>query len=388
MKRPVRQWSRHYRTDLLFFLCVLLLMGGTVGVLAASRMALETQAVAAYSTPSTTGSATAITGGTPAPTFGVVARQAPMHLYSFPSSNNGLMQPAIDAQGNIWVGEMYANRLARLNTRTGVVTTWQQPHASNGIMTTAVDGHGNVWFVEQGADYIGRFDPAQHSFSIFPLGTINGHAMGPQGLQFDATGILWFTALSGGRIGRLNPVTGAIQSWVVPSPATGIPPLPFDLTVTARGQVWFGYLIGGAVGELDPLSGHVTLYHLASTQAQVFSLAADARGRIWFTEIVPGLLGMIDPATKHLTELPVPALRGNPAALYALVIARDNAIWFVNNGANALVRYVPGSTSMTFFQLSSTTGGPYGLTLAANGTLWLTLSGTSTNAVGEMASSS
>ena len=210
--------------------------------------------------------------------------------------------------------------------------------------------------------------------------------MGPQALQFNATGKLWFTALSGGRIGRLDPTTGATQSWAVPSPAAGIRPYPFGLTVTTHRQVWFSYLTGGAVGEMNPATGHVALYHLASTQAEVFSLATDARGRIWFTEIIPGILGMIDPTTGKVTEIPVPSLHGRPAALYAIVITRTNDVWFVNNGGGALVRYVPGSTQMTFFQLAGTTTGAYGLTLASDGTLWFTLSGTATNAVGEMAS--
>ena len=155
--------------------------------------------------------------------------------------------------------------------------------------------------------------------------------MGPQALQFNATGKLWFTALSGGRIGRLDPTTGATQSWAVPSPAAGIRPYPFGLTVTTHRQVWFSYLTGGAVGEMNPATGHVALYHLASTQAEVFSLATDARGRIWFTEIIPGILGMIDPTTGKVTEIPVPSLQGRPAALYSIVVTHSNDIWFVMN---------------------------------------------------------
>ena len=374
----------HYRSDIVFVCGVLLLVGATIAALVGSRAALETRATTAQS-PLSTGSVIATNGGTPTPTIAVVERQAQAHIYPFPSSNNGLMLPSVDTQGTIWVGEMYANTLARLNTRTGAVTTWEQPHCESGIMSTTVDAHGTIWFVEQNADYIGRFDPIQQTFQVFPLGTINGHFMGPQALQFDATGKLWFTAMAGGRIGRLDPTTGAIQSWAVPSPAAGVRPYPFSLIVTARGRVWFSYLTGGAVGELNPATGHVTLYHLSSTQAEVFSIASDARGRIWFTEIVPGKLGMIDPTTNTVTEIPVPSLPNKVAALYSIVITRTNDVWFVNNGADALVRYVPGSKQMTFFQLVGTATGPYGLTLAPSGTLWFTLSGTSTNGVGEMA---
>jgi len=294
------------------------------------------------------------------------------------------MQPAVDARGNVWVGEMYANRLARLASQTGVVTTWNPPNGKNGLMTTTVDARGNVWFVEQGANYLGHFDPARQTFRTFPLGTTHGRPMGPQDLQFDASGNLWFTAATGGRIGRLDPATGRIQTWPVPSPGAGIPSSPFSLTVMPNGQVWFGDITGGAVGHLDPTTGRITLYRLADPQTTVFSMAHDTKGRIWFTELVPGKLGMIDSATGRVTELSVPTVSGNLPSLYRLVVTNNDEVWFVDNGANALVRYIPGKATYTFFQLSASSGGLYGLTSDGAGRLWFSTSGSSTNAVGEM----
>jgi streptogramin lyase len=40
------------------------------------------------------------------------------------------MQPAVDAQGQVWAGEMHVNRLGFLNSRTGAVTSWQPPKDS------------------------------------------------------------------------------------------------------------------------------------------------------------------------------------------------------------------------------------------------------------------
>src|SRR5439155_23286148 len=105
---------------------------------------------------------------------------------------------------------------------------------------------------------------------------------------------------------------------------------------------------------------------------------------IWFTEIVPGRLGMIDSTTGRVTELPVPTVSGHPATLYGVVVAPSGEVWFANNGANALVRYVPDAATYTFFQLSASSGGLYGLTFDPAGTLWFTTSGSSANAVGEM----
>jgi virginiamycin B lyase len=377
--RSIHRHKRFYRNGDVWFLLFVLLLGlGTLfGLTGLNAM------FAAQGGVTQPGSATGITTGTP-PTFPATVQAAQVHLYRVSSTDAGLMQPAVDAHGNVWVGEMYANRFARLEAHTGAVTTWLPPHAQGGIMSTTIDAQGKAWFVEQGANYIGRFDPAQQSFRIFPLGTAGGRPLGPQDLQFDAKGFLWFTALVGGRIGRLDPATGALRTWPVPAPAPGGLSAPFSLAVTSQGQVWFGDLTGGAVGHLDPATGHVTLYHLADPQAQVFSLAADRTGRLWFTEITPGKLGMLDPATGRVTEWPLPPVAGHPAALYQLVVTPKGDIWFVNNGADALVRYVPGTAGYTFFRLDLPASAPYGLALDPAGRLWFTADGSSANYIGEM----
>ncbi len=378
-------WSANRKRNAWFLLLVLLLGVGIIVTLSFGEARLASQTGGTQpetvSTPVTIASPPS---GTPVPTARVVTRVAQSHLYPFPQSNAGLMQPAVDARGNLWVGEMYANRLARLDSQTGVVTSWQTPNGENGIMTTTLDARGNVWFVDQGANSIGRFDPVQQAFRIFPLGTVGGRHLGPQALQFDARGLLWFTAAVGGRIGRLDPTTGFIQTWSVPPPRLGVFPSPYSLTVLPNEQIWFGDITGGAVGHLDAITGRVTLYHLADPQETVFSMAHDAQGRIWFTEIVPARLGMIESTTGLVKEWSMPVVSGHTAALYGIVVAPGGDVWFAANGINALVRYAPGAGTFTSYQLSLSATGLYALALAPNGTLWFTASSSSTNYAGEM----
>src|SRR5260221_3989307 len=241
MNRRAPRWSARRRRDAWFLLIVLLLGIGTIMTLSygGAQHAGQTSGTQPETFPPTA-TTTSTTAGTPAPTAKVLAETARSHLYPFPQSNVGLMQPAVDARGNVWVGEMYANRLARLDSHTGVVTSWEAPNWEHGIMTTAIDAQGNALFAEQGANYIGHFDPVRQTFRIFPLGTVQGRIMWPQALQFDVRGFLSITPAPCGRIGRLDPATGAIQTWPVPSPGVGIPSAPFSLTGRRDGQDWFG----------------------------------------------------------------------------------------------------------------------------------------------------
>lgn len=337
------------------------------------------------SSTKTTSTATA----TPAPRASVppsnataAIRAAQAKVYPMPDADAGLMQPAVDQQGNIWVGEMTLNKLAWLDPSTGKLTEWTPPNGNYNIMATAVDARGNIWFTEQASNYIGRFDPKTETFKTYPLAQVNGHNAGPQDLQFDSTGNLWFTELTGGRIGRLDPTNGDIREWTIPASRSGVQSYPYSLAVTPDGQIWFGYLTGGAVGRLDPSTGKVTINRLASASAAVFAMASDATGHVWFTEMQPARLGRIDTTTGSVSERAVPSKLGDPATLYALKAAKNGDVWFASAGANAIVRYQPSANNFLFYQLATPQSIPYGLDIDATGHVWFSADGGSGNYVG------
>jgi virginiamycin B lyase len=369
-----RKKKAHHRS--FYFLMAASFVAGALSIMLAACGASQTIAV----TPTSPG--TSVQHGqvhvvaVPALSTTMVAAQE--HLYTFASSNVGLMLPVVDRQGNVWVGEMNANQLGCFNTRTGRVTNWTLPSGRYGIMATVLDSQGNVWYSEQFANYIGRFNPHTETFHVFPLGTWKGNQLGPQNLQFDTHGMLWFTASDGNAIGRLDPRTGAMHIWSLPAAPSG-------MAVAPNGLVWFGYLTGGAFGSLNPQNGQITVYPIANSQAQVYDMAIDTEGRLWFTEASPGRLDMFDPSSGNLTELPVPAVEGHTSSLSELAITQNGDIWLVDIGANMLVRYKPGVSNYIFFQLSLGTASPFALTLAPNGTLWFTAGNAEVNYLGKLA---
>jgi virginiamycin B lyase len=361
----------------------------------ATAFALTTVGSPRPAAPKATSTATPAPASTPAARSTVVpatapasARPAQARVYPTPVSDAGLMQPAVDAQGNIWVGEMSQNKLARLDPRTGKITEWAPPNGKYNIMATAIDAAGNVWFTEQVGNYIGRFDPRTETFKTYPLGQVDGRGMAPQDLQFDRAGNLWFTELGSGRIGRLDPASGNIREWPIPAPQSGVRSYPYSLAVTPAGEVWLGYLTGGAVSRLDPASGKVAIYHLAENTA-IFSMAPDAQGNIWFTGMQPARLGHIDTRTDTRTdtvsEMAVPAKLGDPATLYAVKVAPNGDVWFASAGANAVVRYRPSTNSFLFFQLGAAESLPYGLDFDRAGHVWFSADGGSGNYIGMVA---
>ncbi len=379
---PFRAQRRDFSRRLVWRHQDLAFWGGLVALVALTVVGLV-QVGAALARPTTATVAEPLAAPIPV-TLTSTVRDGDVHIFALPNPAAGLMQPAVDQHGNIWVGEMDANRLAELDPQTGRVREWQPPHAQHTIMATQVDAQGRVYFTEQAANYIGRFDPASQTFKTYTLPQSDGHTAGPQDLRFDAAGRLYVTLASAGRIGRLDPATGALDTWPVPAPAPGAGDIPWALALTPGGQVWFGYLAGGAVGRLDPATGQVTLTHLADSQAAIFSMAADGHGRVYFSELQAGRLGVIETATGKLRALDVPTLLGDPASLYAVATDATGDAWFASSGANAIVRFDPTAGVFRFYKLPTPATVPYGLALDGSGTVYFAADDPNGNFIGAL----
>ena len=72
---------------------------------------------------------------------------------------------------------------------------------------------GSLWYTGQFANRLGRVDVKTGSIKEYPLTTAQS---GPHGLVADNEGNIWFTANSKGYIGKLNPQTGDIAEYKLP----------------------------------------------------------------------------------------------------------------------------------------------------------------------------
>jgi virginiamycin B lyase len=378
---PDTERKRTRRQKDVFFTLVVLALGVvTVFALSRGADAFTPRASHVASRPSTVTSSAARAKSTPTIPKGVLPAQ--LATYPIPEQNADLMQPSVDRHGNVWVGEMGLNRLARVDTSTGKVSSWEPPNGQFGIMATAIAPDGAVWFTEQSANYVGRFDPSTATFKTYSAGMVNGRPAAPQDLAIDASGNIWFTDVTAGNIAELDPATGHIRTWPVPPVAPGDPVYPYGIALGPGGTVWFSELAGGTLGRLDPKSGQVQLFRTPTSDAQIFSLAIAPDGRVWFTELQYGRLGVIDPKTGSVSELDVPQPFSSVPNVYDVVVDASGAVWAASMGQNSIVRYVPGTGTFTLFALPDASTLPYGLALDPNGRVWFSADRTPINYVG------
>ena len=87
------------------------------------------------------------------------------------------------------------NAIARLG-RDGALRMYNLPAGAGGPWGIAVGEDGMIWFTEVGAGKVGRLDPVTEKFSEFQLPTPNSQ---PQGIALGADGAMWGTEAAGNR---------------------------------------------------------------------------------------------------------------------------------------------------------------------------------------------
>ena len=153
---------------------------------------------------------------------------------------------------------------------------------------------GSLWYTGQGANKLGRLDPKTGEFKEYPLKTPNS---GPHGLVADKDGNIWFTAISGGYVGRLDPKTSEISEY---RPDDGTEIDPHTPVFDRNGVLWFTNEQTNYIGRLDPKTGKMILTKVPTSHAVPYGIVILQNNTPLFCEFGTNKLASIDPNTMKI----------------------------------------------------------------------------------------
>jgi virginiamycin B lyase len=172
----------------------------------------------------------------------------------------------LDSKGDVWVNDYFSKpeRIAKLDTKTGVVTNFPLPSANL-------------------SEYEGK-----------PL---------PYGLQIDQQDRLWSTQLSGNTLVRFDTRTGQSKLYTMPQPNSG----PRRQAVGNDGSIWVPEFNTGYLTRFDPKTERFERYSLGDPAAGPYDVEVDRRdGSVWITASLGTALLRFDPKTKKVERYPLP----------------------------------------------------------------------------------
>lgn len=215
-------------------------------------------------------------------TTGVIAE------FSIPSADNSPSSITAGPDGNLWFTEesLSTGKIGRI-TPQGVITEFALPSSpigGGGAHGITLGPDGNLWFTQAGAsaNRIGRITTSGQitEYPVPTLGIPWEIAPGPDGN-------LWFTERSGNRIGRITP-NGVITEFPLPcgsaESGTCTPSgQPLGITAGPDGAIWFTEVSGNRIGRITR-SGEITEFTIPTFASGPVDITLGPDGHLWFTE--------------------------------------------------------------------------------------------------------
>jgi len=296
--------------------------------------------------------------------------------YEVPTPKSRPHDPARAPDGSLWYTGQGANKLGRLDPKTGVFKEYPLKTPGSGPHGLVADREGNIWFTAISAGYVGRLDPKTGDIQEYRPS--DKTEIDPHTPVFDHNGILWFTNEDTGYVGRLDPSTGKIS--LAKSPTAHA--IPYGIVVLPNNAPFFCEFGTNKLATVDPGTMTIHEYTLPNTSARPRRIALAPDGTVFYTDFARGYLGHFDPRNgKLLKEWPSPG--GSGSEPYGIAITDDGIVWYSESGVapNTLTRFDPKSESFTQEKIPSGGGVVRNMVATPDHKLYLACSGVNKVAV-------
>jgi virginiamycin B lyase len=170
-------------------------------------------------------------------------------------------------------------------------------------------------------------------------------------------GSIWWTGMYASLVGRLDPATGKMEEFKLP-----VTSRPHSIVPDADGNIWYTGNSNGTIGKLDPATGLVTQYTTTATDPHTATFHPN--GKLYFTAQNAGMLGMLDPVTGELKEV---ATEPRP---YGIQVAANGTVWVAYNGTNKIGAVDPETLDVRYYDIPNAESRIRRLGLDSKGFVW------------------
>ena len=130
-----------------------------------------------------------------------------------PMSRPGIYEVLADSRNNLWMAEFFEGYLGRIDARTTDVAWYAPPTPHARLRRLTIDGQDRVVVTEYRGNKVAVFDPRAERFTEYALPV----ATFPYRAETDRNGQIWTSTMSSDRLLRLDPATGTVLQYLMPT---------------------------------------------------------------------------------------------------------------------------------------------------------------------------
>jgi virginiamycin B lyase len=176
-------------------------------------------------------------------------------------------------------------------------------------------------------------------------------------------GGIWYTAQNAGKLGHLDPATGATREIVLGSGSA-----PHGVITGPDGAPWITDGGLNAIVRVDPETDEVKVFRLPADRpgANLNTAAFDRSGALWFTG-QSGVYGRLDTASGDIAVFDDPEGRGP----YGIAATPGGDVWYASLAGSHIARVDPAGGAATIVEPPTAAQGARRVWSDTQGRLWV-----------------
>ena len=265
-----------------------------------------------------------------------------------------------------------------------IYTVYALPRPSIQPHDVVVDSSGTAWFSEFGDDYLGRLDPRTGKVREFAIPTMRPkEPRGSLDLEFDEQGNLWIARMNQGGIAEFDEATGKFRTYEVPKAfrtVTTQQPMVAPEHWEADGKVWMSDESIPGLYRVDIRTGKWQVWkpygvmkgggggeYAFGRPHSVYGVYTDEHNNAYFCDFSGENIGEIDAKTGKVTLYPTPTPHSRPRRGE---MDSQGRLWFAEWRANRIGMFDTHTHKFKEWPVPVPYFAPYQVVRDKHGDLW------------------
>jgi virginiamycin B lyase len=203
----------------------------------------------------------------------------------------------------------------------------------------------------------------------------------PHDVILDGEGLAWYSDFGHQFLGKLDPKTGKVTEYAVPTLKADYPPGMLDLEIDNKGDLWLGLMLQAGIAKFDRKAEKFTMIPLpqeinnpASQQAMVMPLQAEVDGKVWMNSVgIPGVHRLELATMKFETFAPFRDMpRGSERSVYGIKADSKNNLYFMDFSSEYIGRIDAKTGQFSFYKTPTPNSNPRRGYMDPQDRLWFT----------------
>ena len=265
-----------------------------------------------------------------------------------------------------------------------IYTVYALPRPSIQPHDVVVDASGTVYFSEFGDDYLGQLDPRTGKVKEYPIPTMRPkEPKGSLDLEFDEQGKLWIGRMNQGGIAEFDRATGKFAAYQVGKPlltVTTQDPMVAPEHRLVDGKIWMNAESIPGLYRVDIRTGKWEVWkpygvmkgggggeYAFGRPHSVYGVYTDAHNNAFFCDFSGENIGEVDAKTGKVTLFPTPTPHSRPRRGE---MDAQGRLWFGEWGANRIGMFDTRTHQFKEWPIPVPYFAPYQVVRDRNGELW------------------